>query len=132
MMHRKIAGPILITANDMTGTKIELSPSKGGSRFKTLQYWINVIQTSGDDVDISMDVEHGPDGLLFTTLASNVIQETITGLSAVVYAGATGQDEGSSTKVVGEYFRPSITLKRAASSGDISAMIEVYETRKPF
>ena len=134
MMFRKIAGPMRIEDEAGSIQSYRLDPSRGGAMCKTLQYMVKVIKSSPTNISIGVEVEHGPDGDVWTELDQNLISMTPVDASsnAALLEGHVGEDDGSATKVVGEWIRPTIRIQRTGGSGSVWALVEIFEMRKPF
>jgi hypothetical protein len=124
-----------IDASSMTINEYRLRPKPGGRACKTLQYMVKVIKSSGANCQVGLGVQHGPDGDVFLPLDDQIIPMTlVSGAStdALVLEGHVGQDDGSNTKVVGEWILPILKINHDSGTGDVWAVVELFEMRKPY
>lgn len=127
MLFKKIAGPVRIDSGANGAEKVyQLKARPGGSMAKTVHYFIKVYQSTGANTMIGLDVTHGPDGSLFTLLKANTVAWTAVGTTPVVIEGSI------TTEVVGEYILPIIKIKDSGAAAAQFALVEVFETRKPW
>lgn len=93
---------------------------------------VKVFQSAGNQTEIGMDVEHGPDGGVYTTLKSGIISNVAISATPTLLVGSIGA-ASSNSEVVGEWILPVLRIKKTdAGSGQKWALVEVYEMRKPF
>ena len=127
MFFRKIQGPLRIDSPDETVVEYPLSPSRGGSSTKVVQYMVKVIATNAPgDTKVGIKLHHGPDGSV-SVLHSTPISPTAPATIPGVVAG----DADSST-IIGEYLFPILTIQGPTGGPPVFAIVEVYEMRKPF
>lgn len=125
MMFRKIAGPFRVDGGSDTEIGYPLTPSGGGRMCKSVQYMIKVIATSSPtNSKLGLKLNHGPDGMV-SAPHSSPIASTATGNAPSLLVG-----DADSSKIIGEYLHVIVTA--FGVGGPSSAMIEVYEMRKPF
>lgn len=131
MIHRKIAGPMRVQSNGANTLDYELDPSPGGSRCKVVLYSIKVLQSSGN-VSLGLDLRWGPDGDIFSSAPKVVIPLSGPGTPPALVQGASGTPDTNAADVLGEWLRPAVRCGVTQGTADEWAMIEVWETRKPF
>ena len=129
MMFRKIAGPFRIDSNDSTTpVSYRLKGTAGGRVARVVQYMIKVY-TASPDAEVGLVVEHGPDGEIYTPLASAIGAQPVTNLPGLL-VGAVGNTD-SNSDVVGEWVLPTVTIQRSSGGmGPQFATVEVWELRK--
>lgn len=133
MLFRKIVGPMRISsASGGTEQTYNLPPSGGGSMVKTLQYFVKVTSTD-PNVEIGMNVQHGPQVGWATTLKDDIVAYPGSPVAeGDTLAGAIGA-AASNSEVVGEIIMPVVKIKETGTpANQVSAMVEIFEMRKPF
>jgi len=107
----------------------ELPARQRGRMVKVVHYDVVVVQSTGDNVRLSFELKHGPDGVAKTahsTLMSSVNPGT-------AYPALVSGD-ADATKILSEWLPPIVKIAdSAAPSGNTQrAYVRVYEMRKPF
>ena len=133
MFFRKIAGPMRIDSeSDGSEKTYRLKGRPGGRTTKVLQYMIKVYQSSGDDAEVSLDVEQGPDGEVYGFLKANLIAYTAVEPTPKLLTGAVGA-ASANNEVIGEWILPIVKVQKGiGGTGSQFAVVEVWEMRKPF
>ncbi len=129
MQTKKIAGPFRIDSQ-ASGAEaaINLPAAPGGKRIKNAHYAVKILSCSDTtNTRITLDLQHGPDGTVSAFHSSPIANA----LSASTFPNLVTGDSDS-TKMIGEYLHPVLKIKHNTTGGPVSAMVEVYETRKPF
>jgi hypothetical protein len=106
---------------------IKLKPRGGGRRIKTANLMVKVLDSSGANVRITVELWHGPDG------TAVVLHSTPVSLGdpGTAYPGLLSGD-ADQTKFIGETLLWVLRIRDSALSAAQWAQVEVYETRKPF
>ena len=126
MQFKKILDATRIDSNsDGTERTIKLSPSSGGRMVKNVQYMLKVNVSSGANVRLTVELWHGPDGLL-SILHSTPINAGDPTASGLLVGDA------DSTKVIGEFLLVVVKIKDTAVTTAQWAAVELFEMRKPF
>ncbi len=93
---------------------------------------VKVYQSSGNEAEVGLDVEQGPDGEIYGFLKAGLIAYTVVDTTPVLLTGAVGNVDANN-EVVGEWTLPIIKIKKTgAGSGSQFAVVEFWEMRKPF
>jgi hypothetical protein len=123
----KIASNFRIESDDTGGVlKFSLTPTAGGHTTKVAMYQVVVVQKSSTNMQVSADLDHGPDGRTFVNHSTPIGTTQLTGSNANLLSG-----QADTAKVIGEWLR--ITLSASgATSAKHWAIVDVYEMRKPF
>ena len=128
MTFKKIFTGRLDSGSTGQETTYVMPPSSGGRSCKVVQFMVKVLQASSTtNVRISVDLYQSPDGTV-STLHSTAISSGDPG--ATFPSLLTGDCDTS--KIVGEVLIPRIRIKDSATTNAMSAVIELYELRKPF
>ena len=102
-----------------------LTPRSGGHNAKSYSWHIEIIATSSDQTMLGLDLNHGPNGAVSRLHSSPIGMTQLTSNNALLLVG----DAGSG--VIGEYVHP-ILKCLSADANPCWAVVNVYETRKPF
>jgi len=117
---------------DGTEKTYRLKGRPGGRTTKVLQFMVKVYQSSGNEAEVGLDVEQGPDGEIYGFLKAGLIAYTVVDTTPVLLTGAVGNVDANN-EVVGEWTLPIIKIKKTgAGSGSQFAVVEFWEMRKPF
>lgn len=94
---------------------------------KVAHYDVRVIASSGDNVRITVELWHSPDGQVpsFHSVAINAANPG-TSLPALVSGDA------DQSKIIGDALHVVLKIKDSAQANAQWALIEVFELRKPF
>ena len=92
---------------------------------KNVQYMCKVGASSGANVRITVELWHGPDGLV------SVLHSTPINAGDPTSSGLLVGD-ADSTKVLGEFLLVVVKIKDSALTTAQWASIELFEMRKPF
>jgi hypothetical protein len=104
----------------------DLPRRSGGRNAKVVHYDVVVVQSSGANVRLSLDLKHGPDGVAKTT-HSTVFASQAPGVS---YPALVAGDADAS-RILSEWLHPVLSIASTAATLE-RALIKVYELRKPF
>lgn len=130
MTHRKLAGPMRVQSAGATTLNYALDPSPGGHLCKVILWSIKVIQAS-PNVRLGLKFATGPDGDTFTPNRT-AIGDVQPPPPPSTLEGASGTPDTDSSDVLNEWIRASIDCGVESGTADEWAIIEVFETRKPF
>lgn len=119
MPVRVVARGLRIDSNS-PATEVALPPSSGGSRFKRVMYCIKRIDASASTDDLTLKIQHGPDGNLWATH---------TDYPALADIGDLMTFESDADAILGEYFRA--VIKTDASAGQWF-VVDVFEVTNDF
>lgn len=121
MEFRKIASNIRIEAGtDGADAEYDLEPRGNGRMCKNVQLMAKVVK-AGPNAKLGLKIKHGPDGVVFVTLAS-VASATVPAEMLVVLDSGNG--------VVGEFVK-SVLVAGGTATGDWT-VVDVFEMRKPY
>lgn len=130
MFHRKVSGPIRIRSDGDTPLSYELDPAPGGSRCKVILWSIKVVQKS-QNVSVGLKYATGPDGDVFGP-AKTPLALTAPGGVPTVLQAASGTPDTNAADVLGEWIRVTLECGVTTGTADEWALVELWETRKPF
>jgi hypothetical protein len=131
MMFSKIVGPVRLDSGTNGALKSYPLPPRGGGRMcKVVQYMVKVVQSSGSTARVTVRMDHGPDGNVFTTHSTPISAvDPTTGGTVALPAVVAG--DATTSIIVGEF----IQCVPGASSSDSNpswVVVEIFEMRKPF
>lgn len=127
MTFDKIAGPFRVSTSQAGAPRTyKLGARSGGRMLKSVQFTIKVIQRSSGNVQLQLDLFHGPDASL-AGFHSNVIP-----LSLAAQPPSMMMGDAATSPMIGEYLHPEVAIDDNGSGVEEWADIEVYELRKPF
>lgn len=123
-MHRKIVDKMFVQSNSNGGPlEYPLPTSAGGSEVSSILYCIKTICiSSGATVKFNLELHHGPDGEIFEDIGTSII-------SSGTSSTANDLLIGSTSTTLCEYLRPVLKIEDNGASGQVSAVIDIYETR---
>lgn len=93
---------------------------------RVAQYSLVVIHCSGTNVRLGLDLSHGPNGMVYDAHSTPIDDWAPGNNPPVVKVG-----DADPSKVLGEWLRSSLKIRSAAQTAE-SAVVEVWETWKPF
>ena len=127
MFFRKLVSNLQITTGGSgEDVKYDLDPHPGGHTAKVAQYQVVVVQVSSTNAELTLDLDHGPDGRNFVAHSTPIATTQISGSSAALLSG-----DADTTKILGEWLRPTLTAGSTGASQEW-IMVDVYEMLKPF
>lgn len=109
------------------GKTVTLPARAGGSKCKTVQYWVVVVgqsDTAPTYFAVQGTVQHGVDGLRFKEHTAVATMVTVDG------GAMTGNLDADTSKLIGEYTR--LLLTGSSPGASKWAIVNVYEIRRPF
>ena len=131
-MHRKIFSGRIDTSATGGELRYELDPKPGGRACKIVLYSLKVVQSSGDNVRLGIDLQTGPDGDVYGANRQVIVDFNPGTLVPSLAEGASGTPDTDATDVLGEWLRPTLKIRDGVASAAQWAHIELWETRKPF
>jgi hypothetical protein len=132
MIHKKIFSGRIDSASNGSELTYELDAAPGGRACKVVLYSLKVIQSSGNVVRLSIDLQTGPDGDVFGPIRAILTDWQSGTTMPTVNEGASGTPDTDASDVLGEWLRVSLKIKDAQTTAAQWAMVELWETRKPF
>ncbi len=108
-----------------------LKANSRGRMVRSALYQVKVYQSSGGNAQVGLDTLHGPDGEIYVTLKQDTVPYTGVGTTPTLLSGAVGAAD-SNAEVIGEWLLASLKIKDSAAAQPQWAIVEVFETWKPF
>ncbi len=127
MVLRRVFGPTRIDCAGSAYVVYQIPGRRGGLTAKVAQYSIVTLGSSGSAVNLTLDLEHGPNGqayVLHSTPISN-------GAPGTAYPALLVGDANTSI-ILGDWLRPVVKIRDGSANQPQWAFIEVYEMLKPF
>ena len=127
MMKSIVSSFRVATEKDGTHQIYRLPTSSGGSKAKSAQYAMVVNARSSVNCKLSLDLYHGPTPQLLVVHTAAVLSAAQVGTPPEVRIG-----DASSSVILCEYLQVRINVEDNNTNVEEWAVVDVYETLKPF
>lgn len=136
--YRKVMCLARLDSNeDGTTREYPLAGRPGGRHVRAAQYMIRVFQTSTDNAEVGLRLDHSPDGTIYTPAGTAIAQvevspdTVVSGTVGTADLSGTGGSGQPSDQVLGEWLRPAV-LVGSGTTGAKFVTVEVHEVLKPY
>ena len=126
MQFRKLCGPMtFLTGSGGESVEVPLPAASGGHTVNAIGYMIKFTAVSSSNLRAGMRLDHGPDGIVWTTHSTPIA------VAAAPSDNLAVGDTYSTATMIMEITRP-VVLVQSANATFQTFTAEIYEMRKPF